>query len=151
MIRVISKGTSCLNYSCSLATALQGTGGRRSSHSRASSGSVCLGTCMGLEVFTSHCLLGVSAGFEAYFAYIPRATCSEVLEITGSTNLQELLRGREQRASDKCSQRNNVSLQVELLVKSASTDRRNNAGQVINLLGSEQTAVSSPTFLQTPF
>lgn len=29
-----------------------------------------------MEVFTSRCLLGVSEGFQAYFAYIPRATCS---------------------------------------------------------------------------
>ena len=43
----------------------------------------------------------------------------------------------KRKASDKCSQGNNVSLQVEMLVKSASAGRTNNTGQVINLPGSD--------------
>lgn len=114
----------CLNYSCSLATALQSTGSKRSSHSGVSSGSVFLGTGVGMEVFTSRCFLG---GLRR----LPGALCihSQGHLLWGFINYrQHAHSGTAKRpvaeSSWQPSPRNNVSLQVELLVKSASTDRR---------------------------
>lgn len=75
-----------------LATALQSDGSKMSLHSGASICGICLGTCVGIEVFMSCSLLGVSDGCAEYFAYISRDTCSVSSQSAGSRNIQGLLR-----------------------------------------------------------
>lgn len=94
MIRIVSKSSSCLSYSCSQAlwspTFTSFKRSQKPSHWGTSIGSAYLCNCARIKLFTSFSWVrGASDSCAEYFAYISRATCSLVSSSTSSRNIQD--------------------------------------------------------------
>lgn len=87
-------------------------------------GCVCLCKSAGIKVFTSFSWAGASDSCTALHTFpgLPAFWFHEVQAVGTFRTTRTFSKGwcAERKASDKCSLRNNVSLQVEQLVKSAS-------------------------------